>query len=113
MKLPNAHLAVVEDDKITGYLFNPTHRYGASKARFFGAFGFNRQRWQLLAAALKKHGQQHEVSRVKQTGFGPRFEVEGELEAPDGRRPRIRSVWQMDEGEIAPRLITAYPMETL
>jgi hypothetical protein len=44
--------------------------------------------------------------------FGPRYEVDGELTAPDGRRPRIRSVWQVDEGEIAPRLITAYPLET-
>src|SRR2546423_279617 len=111
MKLPNAHLAVVENEKITGYLLNPTHRYGAGKARFFSAFGFNRRRWELLAAALKKHGQQYDLSRVKHTGFGPRFEVEGELEAPDGRHPRIRSVCQMDEGEIAPRLITAYPME--
>src|SRR5207245_4506916 len=103
MKLPNAHLAVVDEEKIADYLLNPTHRYGASKARFFSAFSFTRQRWQLLAAALKKHGQQYDVSRVKQTGFGPRFEIEGEMEAADGRRPRIRSVWQMDEGEVAPR----------
>jgi hypothetical protein len=66
-----------------------------------------------LAAALRPHGQQHAVSKEKQTGFGPRYEVEGELAAPDGRRPRVRTVWQMDEGQIAPRLITAYPLEAL
>jgi hypothetical protein len=44
--------------------------------------------------------------------FAPRYEVDGELTAPDGRRPRIRSVWQVDEGQTAPRLITAYPSET-
>ena len=37
-RLPNAHLALVERDKICEYLLNPTHRYGASKARFFAAF---------------------------------------------------------------------------
>src|SRR5260370_135705 len=42
---------------------------------------------------------------------GPRYEVEGELAAPDGRRPRIRTVWQIDTGQIVPRLITAYPVE--
>ncbi len=45
------------------------------------------------------------------TGFGPRYEVDGELNAPDGRRPRLRTVWQLDRGQIAPRLITAYPVE--
>ena len=43
--------------------------------------------------------------------FGPRYEVEGELTTPDGRRSRVRTVWQLDDGQIAPRLITAYPLE--
>ena len=33
MKLPNAHLAIVEEEKIVGYLLNLAHRYGATKAR--------------------------------------------------------------------------------
>ncbi len=109
--LPNAHLAVVEPEKITGYLLNSGHRYGASKARYFASFGFTAEAWEHLAAALLEHGRINDVVRVKETGFGPRYEVEGGLTAPDGRRPRIRSVWQVDEGQIAPRLITAYPME--
>jgi len=48
---------------------------------------------------------------VRQTRWGPRYEIDGELKAPDGRQPRIRTVWQVDEGGIAPRLITAYPLE--
>lgn len=39
MKLPHAELAVVQQDKIVGYLLNPAHRFGASKARFFRAPG--------------------------------------------------------------------------
>jgi hypothetical protein len=49
---------------------------------------------------------------MRETGFGPRYEVEGKLHAPDGRSPLIRSVWQLDRGEVAPRLITAYPLES-
>lgn len=112
MKLPNAERAVVEREKITDYLLNATHRSGVSKARFFAAFGFRAEAWEILSEALREHGQNHEVTRIKETGFGPRYEVEGELIAPDGRRPRVRTVWQLDEGEIAPRLITAYPLET-
>jgi hypothetical protein len=67
----------------------------------------------VLAAALREHGQAHEVARWRETGFGPRYEVEGELPAPDGRRARVRTVWQVDEGQIAPRLITAYPLTAL
>jgi len=64
-----------------------------------------------LAQALREHGQRHEITKVKQTAFGPRYEVDGPLPAPDGRRPLLRTVWQMDRGKLAPRLITAYPLE--
>ncbi len=110
MTLPSAHLAVVEHDKIVEYLLNREHRYGGSKARFFAEFGFAIVAWETLAEALCAHGQSHDVARWRETGFGPRYEVEGELVTPDGRRPRVRSVWQVDKGEIAPRLITAYPL---
>ena len=91
---------------------NPAHRYGASKARFFGECGFRLDAWEVLCAALCEHGQQNNVSKDKETGFGPRYEVIGELTAPDGRHPRICTVWQVDRGQVAPRLITAYPLET-
>ena len=80
-----------------------------------------RLRWPLVAepriggydqtVALREHAQKNEVTKVRETGFGPRYEVEGELTAPDGRRPRVCTVWQMDDDETAPRLITAYPLE--
>jgi hypothetical protein len=111
MKLPNADIARVENEKIVGYLLNPGHPLGANKARFFGSFGFRVENPEQLAAALRKHGRRHEVVKTKGTPFGPRYEVEGTIEVPDGRAPRIRTVWQADEGELAPRLITAYPLE--
>ena len=111
MKLPNVHLALVEREKIVGYLLNPAHRYGASKARFFSDFGFTAQAWETLAEALRIHGQRHEVAKARKTPFGPRYEVEGRLDAPDGRQPRVRTVWQLDASQVAPRLITAYPLE--
>lgn len=111
MKLPNANLAIIEEAKVIDYLLNQKHRFGASKARFFAQFGFRPEKWEDLAAALRKHGRQNEVTKVRETGFGPRYEVEGELTTPDGRRSRVRTVWQLDDGQIAPRLITAYPLE--
>jgi len=111
MKLPNAESAFVERDKIVGYLLNLSHRYGASKARFFGEFGFWLANWETLAQALREHAQCHQVSKVKQTVFGMRYEIEGILRTPIGRTPRLRTVWQLDTGQLAPRLITAQPLE--
>ena len=111
MRLPQAELALVEREKVLGYLLNRAHRYGASKARFFAEFGFTAEAWEELAEALRLHGQTNQVTKTRETSFGPRFEVEGELKAPDGRQPRVRTVWQLDHGQVAPRLITAYPLE--
>lgn len=111
MKLPNANLVTVEREKIVDYLLNPLHRHGASKARFFGDFGFRSSDWERLAEALQRHGQTHEVVRQRETPFGPRFEVQRRLVAVDGRQPCVSTIWQWDKGEVAPRLITAYPLE--
>ena len=111
MKLPAANKLVVEREKIVDYLLNPAHRFGASKARFFTHFGFRMTALEQLAQALREHGQKHEVAKTRETGFGPRYEVEGKLNCPNGRHPRVRSVWQLDQGAVAPRLLTAYPLE--
>ncbi|PYK28752.1 MAG: hypothetical protein DME59_01970 [Verrucomicrobia bacterium] len=111
MKLPNTDKLIVEREKIADYLLNAAHRYGASKARFFAEFGFRIENWDQLADALREHGRTHEVTSEQETGFGPRYVVEEELNTPTSRRPRVRTVWQMDKSTIAPRLISAYPLE--
>jgi hypothetical protein len=83
------------------YLLNPKHRFGASKAEFFIHYGFQVKDWEQLAQALRRHGQTHEVKRMQETGFGPRYEVEGKLSTPDGRWPLVRSVWQLDHSGFA------------
>lgn len=111
MKLPNASRLIVEREKILEYLLNPLYRYGAAKERFFTAFGFRADTWEILAKALCEHGRTHDIVRAHETSFGSRYIVEGELNTPGGRHPRVRTVWQFDKGTIAPRLITAYPLE--
>ena len=54
MKMPNADLAVVDQDKITDYLLNPAHLDNGGKAPFFLGLGFRRNGWQSLAAALRR-----------------------------------------------------------
>ena len=92
MKLPNPDKLLVEREKIADYLLNPAHRYGASKARFFTHFGFRLETWNQLAQALREDGQKQDVTQTRQTGFSPRYEVEGKWNCPNGCRPRVRSV---------------------
>src|SRR5580658_8986687 len=105
MNLPNGESARVEKEKIIGYLLNASHPYGSSKASFFTRFGFTVEDWELFAERLRDHGSGHPVGRVTETVFGPRYNVDGKIVTPDGRNPTIRTVWQMDHGEPAPRLI--------
>ncbi len=109
MRLPNADRAQVDREKITEYLLSTDHPDGRSKARFFTGFGFRIESWNILAEALRKHGTSHFVVTAVESGFGTRYTIEGELETPDGRKPRVRTVWMVEKGSETPRLITAYP----
>ena len=110
MKLPNAEQAVVPQNKIENYLLHLGHADGGSKARFFLGFGFQREAWLVLAEALRRHASENPVTNSITDADGVTYLVEGLLETPSGRRPRIRSIWLLETGELAPRFITAYPL---
>ena len=108
---PRPPAFVVPSEKLTHYLLVPTHPEGGSKARFFLGYGFSADQPEDLAAALLTHaaGAEH-VGTVPGRG-GIKFVFEGPLDAPNGKTPRVRSVWQIDEGADPPaRFITAVPL---
>jgi hypothetical protein len=110
MRLPNADQAIVPERKITAYLLSFTHRDGRGKATFFGRFGFAADAWEVLASALRRHAQEHEVTEIEGTPFGVSYAVEGPLATPDGRAPVVRVIWFISTDEVVPRLVTAYPL---
>ena len=109
MNLPNADQARVDREKLTEYLLCPEHPDGAGKAAFFRHFGFNREQWPALAEALRQHGVSNPVRQTVESAYGRRYTVSGPLETPSGRTPLVVSVWIIERGWTAPRLITAYP----
>lgn len=106
--LPNSDLAVVEEYKITHYLLSSGHPAGRGKAAFFRRFGFSTAAWEKLRAALLDHGRAASILDVEDTPFGTKYILEGALSSPDGRNPRIRTIWFVTTGEIRPTLVTAY-----
>ena len=110
MKLPYAAKARVERKKIVEYLLSSSHPDGSAKARFFIRFGFSSERWKIFAEALRQHGRDHDVSASIGSRHGTRYSVDGSLETPDGRNPKVRTVWVVAKRSKSPRLVTAYPI---
>lgn len=111
MKLPNAEHARVDREKVTAYLLSMHHPRGTAKARFFESFGFQAANWTVLADALHRHAVRHMVTQTVESAYGTLYAVEGELESPDGRNPRVRTIWIIESGIEEPRLITAHAIE--
>jgi hypothetical protein len=111
VKLPNAHLAVVEREKITGYLLNAAHPDNGGKAAFFQTQGFAGDHWHGLAEALRHLALTGEVAKRVESRHGQKYVVDGKMETPNKKSPWVRTVWIVDRGLDKPRLVTAYPHE--
>ncbi|MFZ5557564.1 MAG: DUF6883 domain-containing protein [Pseudomonadota bacterium] len=109
MTLPDSDRARVDRSKITDYLLSTSHPDGRGKAVFFMGFGFKVEKWEILAEALRAVGISNPVVGVVESPYGKRYTVDGQLQAPDGRTPMVRTVWIVEQGR-GPRLVTAYPL---
>jgi hypothetical protein len=110
VKLPRLEKAYVPEAKVVQYLLNLEHMGGGKeKAVFFLSFGFTMDDWQLLAKSLLDHAETHEVVNVNEKSESTTYALEGELVTPDGRNPRVRTVWALDTDSDVPRFVTAYP----
>ena len=85
MRLRNAHLAVVEREKIVDYLLKAAHPDNSGKARFFESLGFSIDEPERLMAALRALAESGAVVEKTHSVHGEKNVVE------------------------APRLVTAFP----
>ena len=108
-RLPRAHLAIVDEDKIKRYLMSAGHPAGRPKAAFFRHFGFTVEEWTEVKTALLAHARSAQLVSALQP-FGTKYVIEGALAASDGRLPLLRAVWFVRTGDVAARLVTAYPV---
>lgn len=111
MKLPNAHAAVVAQEKIRDYLLNAAHPDNGGKAAFFLSLGFHRDDWITLAAAFRELAETTEVGESLESPHGQKYILIGPIRSPSGKTPSVRMIWIVDRGEDTPRLVTAYPHE--
>lgn len=107
MTLPFPDRLRVDKTKLTGYLLSQANSQG--KANFFLGFGFKPEEWSIFSNALKAQARANPVAAVVASPYGTRYSVDGELETPSGRRPRVRTVWILEDGSNELRLITTHP----
>jgi hypothetical protein len=108
--LPGAGRAAIDRRKITHYLLASDHPAERAKAAFFNRFGFRAAEWRRLRDALLDHAHTASVAQAFETQFGRKYVMEGRIVTPDGRKPNVRSIWFVAEGETTPRLVTAYAL---
>jgi hypothetical protein len=109
--LPNAEKAYVPKGKIENYLLSPTHTVGRAKAAFFTQVGFHSTNPAALERQLLLVARQGTLCRQVVTQYGTKYVVDGWLHTPCGRQVAVRTVWIVEHGQSAPRLVTAYPLE--
>ena len=113
MKVPHADKAQVPEPKIRRYLLDLAHPAGGSKARFFSQFGFAAENWDHMVNQLQRHVAENEVVEVRHKERGINYAVDGPLDAPDGSRLQVRSVWFIETDTETPKFVTAYPSAKL
>lgn len=64
-----------------------------------------------FADALIAHARLCQVTKMSDSKFGAKYQIDGPLSCPDGRSPAIRAVWIVDSGTNFSRLVTAHPLE--
>jgi len=106
-QIPNHERAVVPREKVV-YLLSADHPQNGGKAAFFMAFGFRPDQPDVLVIALQAAAGS-EVRSWEVRRHGRFYDMVTTIDAPDGRRPRVRLVWRVVGENGDPVLVTAYP----
>jgi len=110
VKLPNAQKAVIDREKLAGYLLSRAHPLGRFKAPIFARMGYWSDNCQSLADDLRA---QHLSQDARPLGgpneYGVKYEIRAPLQGPIGRARVVVSIWIVRINEDVPRFVTAYP----
>jgi len=109
MALPNHQNAVVDEEKLTGYLLSETHPLGRFKAQVFARLGYTLESWRELRADLLAAVALEEPVSQDVTPYGVKYQVPCTPDGPSGESVVLTTVWVIRTAEDFPRFVTAYP----
>ncbi len=96
---------VVAGPKIANYLLaNP------AKSGFFLRFGYSVEEWTRLRDDILRMGREYPLIVERDTEFGRKYAVRGDIEAPDGRIIKLTTIWMIEPNDPENlKFLTAYP----
>jgi hypothetical protein len=108
MRLKNAHLAIISEEKLTGYVLSTTHRDGRHKARvFLSALGLTAEDADVLCKALADAVRHEEATETGKNVIGTLYPIDFPMATASGSA-RVMSGWIIRHGEDFPRLTTCH-----
>ncbi len=108
MILPNPALAIIDEDKLSGYSLNTEHSEGKHKARVFkSVLNMDVSNSAELREALLDALINYDAVPTKQNAYGQKYIIDFPL-SREGKTATIHSVWIVRIDENFPRLITCY-----
>jgi hypothetical protein len=58
---------------------------------------------------LKKLAESNDVKNATESPHGQKYVILGRIQSPSGKTPLVQTIWIMDKGLDAARLVSAYP----
>lgn len=108
-RLPAAHRAVVDPEKLRDYVLSPDHAHGRHKARvFLSALGIDQNNWEYLREQIITGVMDAEVSAVRAGSYGLRYSVPLLVEGLNGETHEVITGWILEQEGEPPWLTTAY-----
>jgi hypothetical protein len=101
----------ISERKLVGYILNKSHIDGVHKARFFEKFGFYSENWIDLKNAFIKHIENRDNLEIIINSYGKKYIISGVIDGLDGRKPKIKSIWFIENNEKILKFVTAYPIK--
>lgn len=107
--LPHYQRAVIQKEKITGYVLNKQHKTGMDKAiAFEKALGYNIDNADDLIKNIYQNLSLYPAKLRPKTQYGQPFEVIMKLTGPNGKTAKVKTGWIIENGKNHPRLTSAY-----
>lgn len=107
--IPNAEKAIIDTDKLHGYILSFSHPLGRFKAAFFQKLGYSIENCDLFEQCLRQIIITRETIRIETSRHGRKYIVEGLITGPSGKKVHLVTVWIILNKEFIPRFVTAYP----
>lgn len=105
MKLePPFHIA---QRKLRHYLL--LFRDKDDKSNYLALAGYTLENWLVLEQDLMRLAELDNAIFEGEDAYGPSFSLIGELQGPNGRLLRVKTIWKRDVDEEITKFITLYP----